>query len=170
MSISMYDTSVPVFKQMLGALSGVLAKAEAHAVARKIDPDVLVQARLYPDMFPLMRQVWIATDFTKGACARLAGVEVPKFDDVERTIPELQARIAKTIAFIDTLTPAQIEGSEQRDVTITIGGSPRTFNGRLYLLHYALPNFYFHVTTAYDILRHNGLELAKKDFIGRLPV
>jgi hypothetical protein len=170
MTISMYSASVPIYKQMLGSLSAILEKAEAYAVAKKIDPVVLLQARLYPDMFPLLRQVLVATDFTKGACARLAGVDVPKFEDTEKDFADLQARVAKTIAFIETLTPAQIDGSEDRDITFNAGPNVRNMKGQPYLLNYALPQFFFHVTTAYDILRHNGLELSKKDFMGKLPV
>lgn len=166
MTISMYTASAPVFKQLLGSLSAVLAKAETHANAKKIDPAALTEARLFPDMFPLRRQVLIAADFAKGACARLAGVEVPKYEDNEQSFAELQARIAKTLAFIDTLSAAQIDGSEERDISFTVAGQPREFKGQTYLLHYALPNFYFHLTTAYAILRHNGVELGKRDFIG----
>lgn len=167
MTISMYAASVPVFKQMLGSLSDILDKAETHSSTRKIDPDALLQARLFPDMLPLSRQVMIATDFTKGACARLAGIEVPKFDDTEQTFPELKTRIAKTIAFIDTLTPAQIDGSEARDITTSAGPNTKTFKGQSYLLNYALPQFFFHAATAYAILRHNGIEIGKKDYMGK---
>ncbi len=170
MTISMYAASVPVFKQMLGSLSVLLEKAEAYATAKKIEPGVLLQSRLYPDMFPLLRQVTVATDFTKGACARLAGVDVPKFEDTEKDFAELQARLAKTIAFIETLTPAQIDGSEERDITFNAGPNVRNMKGQPYLLNYALPQFFFHVTTAYAILRHNGLELSKKDYMGKPPV
>jgi hypothetical protein len=166
MSISMYASSVPVFKHILGSLSEILSKAEAHAAAKKIEPGALLQARLFPDMFTMRRQVLIACDFAKGASARLAGVEVPKYEDNEQTFDELKARIAKTLAFIDTLTPAQIDGSEERDITTQAGPETRNFKGQPYLLHYALPNFYFHVTTAYAILRHNGIELSKRDYVG----
>jgi hypothetical protein len=167
MSISMYAASVPVFKQMLNALSAVLAKAEAHAQSKKIDAGVLPQARLAPDMFSLIRQVQIACDFAKGAPARLAGAEVPSWDDNEQTFADLQARIAKTLAFLDTFKPADIDGSEERPILLA-PGTPRerTFAGQPYLLSYALPNFFFHTTTAYAILRHNGVELGKKDFMG----
>ena len=166
MAISMYAASVPVFKHILGTLSVVLTKAETHAAEKKIEPDALLQARLFPDMFTLRRQILIACDFAKGTCARLAGVEVPKYEDNEQTFAEFQARIAKTLAFIETLTPAQIDGSEERDITIQAGPVTKEFKGQTYLLHYALPNFYFHVTTAYAILRHNGIELSKRDYIG----
>jgi hypothetical protein len=169
MTISMYSASVPVFKQMLGSLSAILEKAEAHATAKKIDPNVLLQARLFPDMFPLLRQITVATDFAKGACARLAGVEIPKFEDTEKDFAELQARLAKTIAFIETLKPAQIDGGEERDITFNAGPKTRIMKGQNYLVHYALPQFFFHATTAYAILRHNGLELAKRDFMGQYP-
>jgi hypothetical protein len=161
----MYDASVPVFRQMLTSLAAILAKAEAHAQEKKIE-QALLQARLFPDMFPLARQVQVAADFAKGACARLAGVEVPRYDDVEASLGELQQRIAKTLAFIDTLPRAAIEDSAERDITINVGQSTRQFKGQPYLLHYALPNFYFHTTTAYAILRHNGVEIGKKDFVG----
>ena len=170
MTISMYSASVPVFKQMLGSLSSILEKAEAHATAKKIDPNALIQARLYPDMFPLLKQITVATDFVKGACARLAGVDIPKFEDTEKDFADLQARLAKTIAFIDSLTPAQIDGSEDKDITFNVGPNTRNMKGQPYLLNYALPQFFFHATTAYAILRHNGLELGKKDFIGKIPV
>jgi len=168
MPLSLYDASVPVFRQMLGALAAIIDKAAAHAEAKKIDPAVLINARLYPDMFPFLRQVFIATDFAKGASARLAGVEVPKFEDTETTFAELKARIQKTLDFIATLKPAQFEGAETRDVTIPLRSEPTTFKGRAYLFHFAMPNFYFHATTAYDILRHNGVELGKPDFIHQI--
>ena len=169
MTISMYAASVPVFKQMLGSLSAILTKAETHALSKKIDPAVFTEARLFPDMFPLRRQIMLAADFAKSTSARLAGVEVPKYEDNEQTFAELQARIAKTLAFIDTLSAAQIDGSEERDISFTVVGQLREFKGQAYLLHYALPNFYFHMTTAYAILRHNGVELGKRDYIGAPP-
>ena len=165
MTMSMYRASVPVFLQMLPALSAVLDKAAAHAAAKKIDPQVFVDSRLYPDMFPLSRQVQIATDFAKGACARLAGVEPPKYADTERTLDDLKARIAKTVDFIKEFKPAQIDGSEERDISLVLGGQPQKFKGENYLTGLVLPNFFFHVTTAYAILRHNGVELGKQDFI-----
>lgn len=167
MTISMYAASVPVFKQILGSLSDLLDKAEAHANAKKIDPNALLQARLFPDMFPLTRQILIAADFAKGACARLAGVEVPKYEDTEQSFAELKARIAKTLAFIDSLPLTQIDGSEERDITTSAGPNSKSFKGQTYLLNYALPQFFFHATTAYAILRHNGLEIGKKDFMGK---
>jgi hypothetical protein len=167
MTISMYQISAPVFTKMLGALSNVLDKGAAFAVAKKIDPAVLMASRLAPDMFPLTRQVQIAADFAKGPMARLAGLEVPKWEDNETTMEALKARVAKTIDFVKTFKPAQIDGSETREITLTIGGQPMTMTGQEYLLHNALPNFYFHVTTAYTILRHNGVEVGKRDFLGR---
>ena len=165
--ISMYAASVPVFKQMLGGLSHFLTKAEAHATAKKIAPEVLLQSRLYPDMFDLKRQVQIACDFAKGTCARLGGVEVPVYEDNEVSFADLQARVAKTVAFIDSIPVASIDGSEER-VIVTGPGTPRekTFAGQAYLLTYAIPHFFFHTTTAYAILRHNGVEIGKKDFVG----
>lgn len=166
MSLSMYRASVPVFMRMLNNLSAILDKAVAHAEARKFDPTVLLTARLFPDMFALARQIQLATDFAKGASARLAGVDVPKYEDTEASFAELQARIRKTIAFLQSLRPEQFHGSEERDISLTVAGSPMAFKGMPYLLHYAMPNFYFHVTTAYDILRHNGVEIGKRDFVG----
>lgn len=166
MSFSMYDASVPVFKQMLSSLSALLEKAASHASERKIEPVALLQARLYPDMFPLVRQVQVACDFAKGAAARLAGAEVPKFEDTEQSFPELQERIAKTLRFIGSLPVDAIEASAQRDITTGSGANSRQFKGQVYLVHYALPHFYFHVTTAYALLRHNGVEVGKKDYIG----
>ncbi len=169
MSLSMYQASVPVFTQMLGALSHVLGKAEAHAGVKKIDPAVLIAARLAPDMLPLNRQVHLASDFAKGAAARLAGVEPPSWGDTEKTFAELKDRVGKTIDYVQGFKPAQIDGSETRDVTIKVAGNSLTFQGQLYLLQFVLPNFFFHAATAYDILRHNGVELGKRDFMGRVP-
>ena len=147
-------------------MSDILDKADAHAEAKKIEPSALLQARLFPDMFTMRRQVLIACDFAKGASARLAGVDVPKYEDSEQSFDELKARIAKTLAFIGTLTPAQINGGEERDITTQTGPETKHSKGQPYLLHYALPNFYFHVTTAYAILRHCGVELSKHDYVG----
>ncbi|MBS1209027.1 MAG: hypothetical protein H6R19_1425 [Proteobacteria bacterium] len=166
MSISMYDASSPRFVSMLRSLDAILAKAEAHAAARKIDPAVLLAARLFPDMFAFTRQVQIACDHAKGAVARLAGVEVPKFEDTEQSFTDLHARIAKTIAFIESVSAAQLNGSEERDVTLKVGGQDMTFKGQAYLLGFAQPNFHFHVVTAYNILRHNGVEIGKRDYLG----
>jgi uncharacterized protein len=166
MALSMYQASIPAFQQMLTALSGVLDKAAAYAEAKKVDPAVLLSTRLCPDMFALARQVQIACDFAKGTGARLAGVDNPNFADTEKTIPELKERIAKTLAFLATLTPAQIDGSETRDIKIKVGPQEMEFKGQPYLINFALPNFYFHTTTAYAILRSCGVELGKGDFIG----
>ena len=166
MTISMYQASVPVFQRMLGALDKILDKAATYAEERKIDPAVLVGARLYPDMFPLSRQVQIATDHAKGAPARLAGLPVPSYEDTEKTFPELKARIAKTLAFIAAFGPEQIDGSEGRDISLKAGPRELSFKGQEYLLFFALPNFYFHTTTAFGILRHNGVPIGKLDFLG----
>ena len=166
MSLSMFDASVPALLQGLKGLKTVLAKAEAHAEAKKIDPAALLQARLYPDMFTLARQVQIATDFAKGAAGRLAGAELPVFEDTETSFAELQARVAKAATFIDGLSPAAFEGSETREVSLKRRGETVSFPGKDYLLAQALPNFWFHVTTAYAILRHNGVELSKSDYMG----
>ena len=167
MNTNLFDTSVPVFRQMLGALSAVLAKAQTQAEARKIDPAALLQARLAPDMFPLLRQVRVASDFAKSVAGRLAGVDLPVFEDNEQSFDDLQARIAKTLAFLDGLTPAQFEGSASREI-VTQAGTPKEkrFAGQSYLLNYGLPHFFFHVTTAYNILRHNGMQVGKTDYIG----
>ena len=166
MTISLSQAAQPVFQKMLGNLKAILQKAEAHAVAKKIDPSVLLNARLFPDMFALTRQVQIATDGAKGACARLSGREIPKYEDNETTFAELYARIDKTIAFIASVQPGEIDGQEDRDITITPGGKEMHFKGAPYLLHWAHPNFYFHVTTAYAILRHCGVEVGKRDYLG----
>lgn len=166
MSISMYQASVPAFVRGLTNLSAILDKAAADAAARKIDPAVLINSRLAPDMFPLARQIMIAADFAKGPVARLAGVELPKYEDNETTIAEFKARIDKTIAFVKSFTPSQIDGSEEKDINISIAGNPVTFKGLPYLVDFALPNFYFHLASAYAILRHNGVPIGKRDFIG----
>jgi hypothetical protein len=168
MSLSMYSISVPVFVRMLGNLSAVLDKAVAHAEAKKIDPQVLLDARLYPDMFPVTRQVQIACDFAKGIAARLAGQEPPKWEDTEKTFADLKARIARTLDFLKHFAPSQIDGSEERVVKLTVRGEQIEVQGLPYLLYRGQPNFFFHVTTAYDILRHNGVELGKSDFLGPL--
>ncbi len=167
MTISMYSASVPVFNQMLGSLSALLKKTEAHASDKKIDPQALLQARLFPDMFPLTQQIQIAADFAKGVTARLAGAEVPSYEDKEQTFSELQARLSKTLAFIDSFKAEQFEGSEEREIVLR-PGTPREqkLPGRIYLMHYGMPQFFFHVTTAYAILRHNGVEIGKRDYMG----
>lgn len=167
MALSMYQASVPAFQKHLHALDGILDKAAAYAAAKKIEPSVLLAARLYPDMFDLTRQVQAATDFAKAGAARLANVAIPNYADTETTIPELKARIAKTLAFLDTLKPEQMDGAQDRQLTIKVGPNDMTFTGADYLLHFALPNFYFHATTAYGILRNNGLEIGKRDFMRR---
>jgi uncharacterized protein len=166
MTLSMYQASVPVFTRMLTNLAGILTKAEAHAAARKIDPAALLNTRLFPDMFALTRQVQLSCDFAKNTTARLAGAEIPKFPDEEASFAELQARIAKTLDYVKGFDAAQIDGSEGREITLPIGGQPMNFTGQEFLLHFALPNLYFHITTAYDILRHCGVELSKRDFLG----
>jgi uncharacterized protein len=166
MTISMYQASAPRFVNTLRNLSAMLDKAQAHCDAKKIDPLALTGARLYPDMFAFARQVQVACDTAKGAMARLAGVEIPKYEDTEKTFEELKARIAKTVAYIETFKPAQIDGTEDKDYVIKLGPREMQWKGMQYLLGFALPNFYFHAATAYDILRHNGVELAKRDFIG----
>ncbi|MFY1667971.1 DUF1993 domain-containing protein [Pseudomonas sp. Pseu.R1] len=167
MTISLYAASIPVFKQMLTALSAVLAKGEAHATAKNIQPDALLQARLYPDMFPLVRQVQIAVDFAKGAGARLSGIEAPKYEDTETTFAELQTLLSKVLAFLDTIQPEQVNGHEDREIVLRPGtDKEKRLNTQAYLLHYSLPQFFFHVTTAYDLLRHNGVEVGKRDYIG----
>jgi hypothetical protein len=161
----MYQASIPVFTQGLKGLDGVLAKAEAHVAAKALDPAALLQARLYPDMFPLTRQVQIGADFAKGSAARLAGVEVPGWPDDETTFEALRARIGRTLEFIAGFSADQIDGSEERDITLVRRGETSVVKGQTYLLNQALPNFYFHVTTAYAILRHNGVEVGKRDFL-----
>jgi hypothetical protein len=166
MTISMYSASVPVFKNMLGNLSHCLDKAQAHAEARKFDPKVLVEDRLAPDMLPFKRQVQIACDACKNGLARLAGVEAPKFEDNESTLAELKERIRKTLDFLDSVPRASVDGTDDKDITFPAGRDvTRTLKGEAYLLGVALPNLFFHVTTAYAILRHNGVELGKGDFL-----
>jgi hypothetical protein len=167
MTISMYQTSAPRFINMLKNLSAILAKAEAHADAKKIAHTVFTHDRLFPNMFTLARQVQIASDTAKGAMARLAGADIPKYEDTEQTFGELQARIARTIAYIETFKPAQIDGTEDKAIVIKAGGNEMKFKGMPYLLDFAYPNFYFHVTTAYDILRHRGVDIGKWDFLGK---
>ena len=167
MAITLYAASVPVLKQMLTSVSTILRRAEDHAVAKNIDPQALLQARLYPDMFPLLRQVQISCDFARGIAARLAGLEVPKHPDTEQTFAELQALLEETLAFVDTIKPEQIDGNEAREI-VTRPGTPKEkkFTAQSYLLSYGLPQFFFHVTTTYAILRHNGLEIGKRDYMG----
>jgi len=167
MSISMYEACAPRFASMLRNLDAILGKAQAHAAAKKIDPAVLMSARLFPDMLPFVKQVQIATDHAKGAVARLAGVEVPRFEDTEQNFDELRARLAKTIAFVESFSAEQIDGSEDREITLRAGGKDLVFKGMPYLIGYAIPNFYFHLVTAYNILRHNGVEIGKGDYLGK---
>lgn len=163
----MYSTSVPVFQQMLGSLQVILQKAQAHAAEKKIEDQVFLQARLAPDMFNLIRQVQIATDFAKGISARLAGVDVPDFQDTENSFEELQARLHKTIDFMRELTPSQFEEAEEREIVLRPGTpKEKKLSGEAYLLSYGLPQFFFHVTTTYAILRHHGIELGKRDYMG----
>ena len=166
-SESPHAASVPVFQQILAALAGILAKAEAHATERKIEPAALLQSRLFPDMFPLARQVQIACDFAASVSARLAGVEVPAYEGGDQTFADLQQRIAATLAFVGGLDAARFEGSGQREIVLRPGTpKERRIAGQAYLLAYGLPQFFFHATTAYDLLRHNGVEIGKKDFMG----
>lgn len=166
MPFSMYQVSVPLFARGLNNLAGILRRGEAHAEAKNIEPSVLLAARLYPDMFPLSRQVQVASDTARGCVARLAGMEPPAYDNNEKIFGELLARIEKTLAYINGFKAAQIDGSEERSVTHKMRSGDRTFTGQDYLLGFAQPNFYFHVTTAYDILRHCGVELGKRDYLG----
>lgn len=166
MAIDVYDQLVPVMHRMLTNLSGILQKADSYAQARKIEPNALLQARLYPDMFPLTRQVQLATDFAKGAAARLSGSEVPKWEDTEQTFAELQARIQRGRDYLGSFRRESFAGAEERAIEIKVPSRTLKFTGKEYLLSFALPNFYFHVTMAYAILRHNGLEIGKLDFLG----
>jgi uncharacterized protein len=165
-TISMYEVSVPVFSARLKALSNVLSAAEQNALDRKIDPQVLLTSRLAPDMYALTRQVQIATDHAKGAPSRLAGREVPKYEDNEASFADLQARIAKTLDLLGTFSAAEFDGSDDRVIDLKLGQREISMPGLQYLLHVAMPNFYFHVTTAYDILRHNGVPLGKAMYVG----
>lgn len=166
MSISMYSASVPVFTKTLGNMLRWLDKAKAHAEARKFDPTVYLTLRLYPDMLPLPSQIRIAGDSAKGCAARLAGRDAPAFEDNETTLDELRERIRKTLAYLETVSPKDIDGSEERDIVIPRGNrEPRRFKGEYYLKHFVLPNFFFHATTLYALLRHNGVELGKADFL-----
>jgi uncharacterized protein len=169
MSLSMYQLTVPPFVQTLGAMQAVLAKAEAHALARAFEPNLLISSRLAPDMFPLSRQVQIACDFAKGTVARLAGVELPNWRDDEKTLADLRDRIGMTLNYVRSFKAGQLEGAEEREVTISLAGKPVSFKGQAYLIQFVLPNFYFHASMAYAILRHTGVELGKRDFMGSIP-
>ncbi|HRD77095.1 MAG TPA: DUF1993 domain-containing protein [Hyphomicrobiaceae bacterium] len=166
MPVTMHSVSLPLFSRMLSNLSAILDKAEAYAAAKKIDPEVMLNARLAPDMFPLKRQVQLASDFAKGAAARLSGQDIPKWDDSEKSFAELKARLKRTQDYLAGFGAAQIDGSEARDVSLTIAQKPAVLKGQAFLTNYAFPHFFFHVTTAYNILRHNGVEVGKRDFMG----
>ena len=166
MSLSMYQASVPVFVRLVTALSKILDKASAHAEAKKIDPNALLGARLFPDMYPLVKQVQTVSDFAKNCAGRLAGIEIPKFADNEASFEELKERLAKTLTFLNSLKPEQVDGSEDRTISFKMGQRDVSMTGREYLLATSMPNFYFHLTTAYAILRHNGVEIGKRDFLG----
>ena len=168
MSNSMYVASVPPIIRSLTNLRAILEKAAAYAEAKKIDPSVLINARLYPDMFPLSRQVQIASDVAKGAVSRLAGLEPPKYEDNESTFPELLARLDKTIELLESCKPEQVDGSEDKTIVLPMHDKTVIFTGSSYLHDFVLPNVYFHVTTVYAILRHNGVEIGKKDFLGNI--
>lgn len=166
-TISMYQACIPTIVRALGSLADILEKAQAHAGTRKFDPLVLVNSRLAPDMFPLSRQVQLASDSAKGGAARLAQQQPPAYEDTETTIPELVARLRKTVDYLQTLKPEQIDGAEARTVSWQSRSTTKSMEGLPYLLHHVLPNVYFHVTTAYNILRHNGVEIGKQDFLGK---
>ncbi len=166
MSVSLYDVSIPVFALSLSNLSAILDKAASHGEAKQVDPKVMPQARLIVDMLPLSAQVQIACDTAKGAAARLAGVEVPKHEDTEATLAELRARVAKTLDFIRTIRPEQLQGAETREIVLQFPQTTLKFNGINYLTNFALPNFFFHVTMVYALLRKNGVDLGKRDFLG----
>ena len=168
MAISMYQASVPVLIHMLGNLSAILDKGAAYAAALDIEPSVLVNDRLFPNMFGLAQQVQIATDVAKGCAARLTGHTPPSYEDTETSFGELKERIDKTVAYLKTFTADQIDGSENRTVELKLGGTVMSFEGLTYLLHFVLPNLYFHTTTAYDILRHNGVDVGKADYLGQI--
>lgn len=166
MPIDIYQSSIPVFIHMLGNVSAILKKAEQYAKHRKIDPDVLINARLAPDMYPLVRQIQIATDVAKGCGARLSELEVPSYPDTESNFEQLQTRLSKTLEFLKSLSIDKIKGSEDRTMTLSVGGRALSFPGDQYVFHFAMPNFYFHVSMTYAILRHHGLEIGKKDYLG----
>ena len=166
MTLSMYQASVPRFINILGNLNAILDKTQAHVDAKKLDETALTGFRLYPDMLPMARQIMIATDTAKGLAARLAGVDIPVYEDTEKTLAELKARIAKTIAYLQTFTPAQIDGTEDKEIVIKRGDKETRYTGMQFMLGHAVPNFYFHVTTTYAILRHNGVEIGKRDYLG----
>jgi hypothetical protein len=168
MTIALYDISIPVFARGLTNLSAILDKAIAHAAAKKIDPVVFAHSRLFPDMLPLSVQVQIACDIVKGGAARLSGVEAPKHEDTETTLADLKARVAKTLAFVNTITAEQLLGSESRDIVLKTQSRTLNFKGLAYLTSFVLPNFYFHISMTYALLRHNGVELGKGDYLGAI--
>ncbi len=168
MTISMYKASIPVLSRNLNNLVGLLEKAASHAESKKIEAEVLPNFRLYPDMLPLIKQVQIACDISKFGAARLAGIEAPKFDDSEKNLAQLIERCKQTIEFINSVKPAAIDGSEEKDITIPMRAGPVHFKGLPYLLGFVIPNAFFHAATAYNILRHNGVEIGKQDFLGKL--
>jgi uncharacterized protein len=163
----MYETTIPFLQHSLKAMSAILAKAEAHCEAKKIDPAALLNFRIYPDMLPFTRQITLATDFAKGCGARLAGIPVPSFEDTEKTFPDLKARIAKTLDFLGSLKPEQFKDAAARTVTLKVAGNDMSMPAPEYFQGFAIPNFHFHLTTAYNILRHNGVEIGKFDYMGR---
>jgi uncharacterized protein len=164
--MSFHDATVPAFLQILGSLSGILTKAEAHCKARNIQPDVLLGARLYPDMLPFTRQIQLVSDFAAKSCARLTHSEVPSTPDTEKSFDELKQRLAKTIDYVKAFKPDQFDGADQRDVTFPVGPNTMTLKGQQFLNNFVFPNFYFHAATAHGILRHNGVEIGKRDFLG----
>jgi len=167
MTSPMYINSVPVFKQLLNALKAMLAQANAHVVANSIEPDAFLQARLYPNMFPLVKQVQIAADFARGIAARLAGVAVPIYEGKENSFADLDALVAQTMEFLDSADASKFAGSETKEIVLRAGTpKEKKLTGQAYLTHYGLPQFLFHVTTTYAILRHNGLPIGKRDFMG----
>jgi uncharacterized protein len=169
MALSLYTISIPLFQQYLQALAAILDKAEAHAAAKKIDTAVLCATRLFPDMFALSRQVQIACDFAKNTSARLAGSEPAKFEDVEKTLPELKTRVEKTLAYLATLDAKRIDSMSGREIVFPVGPNKMKMVAELYVMHFALPNFFFHLTAAYAILRHCGIDIGKRDFMGTVP-
>ncbi len=167
MSITMYRASIPPIVRVLNNLAAILEKGAAYAEAKKIDPAVLINSRLFPDMLPLIKQIQIASDVARRGAARLAGLEAPKMEDDETTFPELIARLKKTVAYLETFTPDQIDGSEEKSISLPVGDKTMTLEGLPYLISFILPNVYFHVSTAYNILRYNGVELGKLDYLGK---
>ena len=166
-AITLYNATTPVFNQLLGGLSACIDKAIAHCEAKKIDPSVLVNERLIADMLPFSKQIQIACDQARGGMARLAGIDVPKVEDTETTLAQLKTRIESTLAFVNSIGTAQLSGAEDREIVLQMRAGPTTFKGLTYLLHFVLPNFHFHVTTAYNILRRNGVDIGKRDYLGK---